>query len=371
MIVGATGESDRRILDADAIALRHLSPQACFLLGLCAGGGKYALTPLDTKPPLLREHRLYQADWLLRFYGFRAGELLDEGQPDFDPLLDPSAAGRCGTPTSSRSRSTARITKRCCAFPASAWSARSASLSRGAAGAARRGPQKSSASCSSGRSIFSLALAEAPHRCGSRSRGVRRNLTATERACSRRDRSTSSHSLSRHNEELFMTWREVVYEYDGSFDGLLCCIYESYTQKELPAAFFRTESSSHACMRSAPSRRTRRTHAAYTKASGAFRRRSDHFCAARTGHACPKKGSLPSIALPPSSTARESCCCSGFPMKPIIRFAARRAAAERRAGAIPRLCALFPTSAACSPRRSNRKTAFCRFCAVTSPALPR
>ena len=31
-----------------------------------------------------------------------------------------------------------------------------------------------------------------------------------------------------------MTWREVVYEYDGSFDGLLCCIYESYTQKELP-----------------------------------------------------------------------------------------------------------------------------------------
>ncbi len=42
-------------------------------------------------------------------------------------------------------------------------------------------------------------------------------------------------------------------------------------------------------MRSAPSRRTRRTHAAYTKASGAFRRRSDHFCAAHTGHACPKK----------------------------------------------------------------------------------
>ena len=37
-----------------------------------------------------------------------------------------------------------------------------------------------------------------------------------------------------------MTWREVVYEYDGSFDGLLCCIYESYTQKQLPAAFFRT-----------------------------------------------------------------------------------------------------------------------------------
>ena len=36
-----------------------------------------------------------------------------------------------------------------------------------------------------------------------------------------------------------MTWPEVIYEYDGSFDGLLCCIFESYTKKELPAAFFR------------------------------------------------------------------------------------------------------------------------------------
>ena len=43
----------------------------------------------DTKPPLLREHRLYQADWLLRFYGFRAEELLDEQHPDFNPLVDP------------------------------------------------------------------------------------------------------------------------------------------------------------------------------------------------------------------------------------------------------------------------------------------
>ena len=47
------------------------------------------LPALDTKPPLLREHQLYQADWLLRFYGFRAEELLDEGQPNFNPLVDP------------------------------------------------------------------------------------------------------------------------------------------------------------------------------------------------------------------------------------------------------------------------------------------
>lgn len=37
-----------------------------------------------------------------------------------------------------------------------------------------------------------------------------------------------------------MAWREVIYEYDGSFDGLLCCIFESYTQKELPAAIVRS-----------------------------------------------------------------------------------------------------------------------------------
>ena len=47
------------------------------------------LPALTTRPPLLREHRLYQADWLLRFYGFSADEILDEKQPNFHPLLDP------------------------------------------------------------------------------------------------------------------------------------------------------------------------------------------------------------------------------------------------------------------------------------------
>ena len=44
------------------------------------------------RPPLLREHRLYQADWLLRFYHFQAAELLDEAHPDFDLRLDPKCA---------------------------------------------------------------------------------------------------------------------------------------------------------------------------------------------------------------------------------------------------------------------------------------
>ena len=46
----------------------------------------------NTKPPLLREHRLYQADWLLRFYGFRAEELLDASHPDFNPQVDPKCS---------------------------------------------------------------------------------------------------------------------------------------------------------------------------------------------------------------------------------------------------------------------------------------
>jgi putative DNA modification/repair radical SAM protein len=45
--------------------------------------------PALSGPPLLREHRLYQADWLLRYYGFSAGELLNETTPSFDPDLDP------------------------------------------------------------------------------------------------------------------------------------------------------------------------------------------------------------------------------------------------------------------------------------------
>ena len=47
------------------------------------------LPQIGTPPPLLREHRLYQADWLLRFYGFQADELLSESQPNFNELLDP------------------------------------------------------------------------------------------------------------------------------------------------------------------------------------------------------------------------------------------------------------------------------------------
>lgn len=47
------------------------------------------LPDLPDGPPLLREHRLYQADWLMRYYGFRASELLSEKYPNFNVFLDP------------------------------------------------------------------------------------------------------------------------------------------------------------------------------------------------------------------------------------------------------------------------------------------
>ena len=89
MIVGATGESDRHILTLTQSLYDTYHLKRVFYSAYVPVVENTLLPSLDTKPPLLREHRLYQADWLLRFYSFRAGELLDESQPDFDPLLDP------------------------------------------------------------------------------------------------------------------------------------------------------------------------------------------------------------------------------------------------------------------------------------------
>ncbi len=89
MIVGATKESDRHILTLTQSLYDTYKLKRVFYSAYVPVVENTLLPSLDTKPPLLREHRLYQADWLLRFYGFRADELLDETQPDFDPALDP------------------------------------------------------------------------------------------------------------------------------------------------------------------------------------------------------------------------------------------------------------------------------------------
>ncbi|MDD2956232.1 MAG: putative DNA modification/repair radical SAM protein [Oscillospiraceae bacterium] len=89
MIIGATPETDRRILTLSQSLYRKFGLKRVFFSAYIPVQSDSLLPSLDTKPPLLREHRLYQADWLLRFYGFEAEELLEEDSPDFDPLLDP------------------------------------------------------------------------------------------------------------------------------------------------------------------------------------------------------------------------------------------------------------------------------------------
>lgn len=89
LIVGATDDSDRHILHLTESLYSRYRLKRVFYSAYVPVVENPLLPALHTKPPLLREHRLYQADWLLRFYGFRAEELLDVSHPNFDPMLDP------------------------------------------------------------------------------------------------------------------------------------------------------------------------------------------------------------------------------------------------------------------------------------------
>ncbi len=89
MIVGASDESDFHILRLSQALYDKYKLKRVFFSAYIPLNEDKILPAKDTKPPLLREHRLYQADWLLRFYGFRAEEILSEKDNMFNPLLDP------------------------------------------------------------------------------------------------------------------------------------------------------------------------------------------------------------------------------------------------------------------------------------------
>lgn len=89
MIIGASPESDRHILNLTEALYRKYSLKRVFYSAYLPVVPDPRLPAVTTRPPLLREHRLYQADWLLRFYHFSAQELLSESEPNFDPYLDP------------------------------------------------------------------------------------------------------------------------------------------------------------------------------------------------------------------------------------------------------------------------------------------
>ena len=89
MIIGATPETDYQIINLSAALYKKYELKRVFYSAYMPVVESRNLPALDTKPQLLREHRLYQADWLLRFYHFDAAELLDEKNPNFNPLIDP------------------------------------------------------------------------------------------------------------------------------------------------------------------------------------------------------------------------------------------------------------------------------------------
>ena len=95
MIIGATPESDRHILTlTQALYDKYKLKRVFYSAYMPVSDSALLPARRDFKPPLLREHRLYQADWLLRFYHFRAEELLDEANPNFNPLVDPKCSWR-------------------------------------------------------------------------------------------------------------------------------------------------------------------------------------------------------------------------------------------------------------------------------------
>ena len=89
MIIGATGESDYQIMSVSEALYGRFKMKRVFYSAYVGVNEDSRLPAVGTMPPLLREHRLYQADWLIRVYGFKAAELLSKRQPNFNLLLDP------------------------------------------------------------------------------------------------------------------------------------------------------------------------------------------------------------------------------------------------------------------------------------------
>jgi putative DNA modification/repair radical SAM protein len=98
LIVGASPEDDRQILALSGALYRKFSMRRVYYSAFVPpgqqgrGGFRDPRLPDIGAPPLVREHRLYQADWLLRFYQFKTEEILDAAEPFLDPHIDPKAA---------------------------------------------------------------------------------------------------------------------------------------------------------------------------------------------------------------------------------------------------------------------------------------
>ena len=89
MIIGAAPESDYQLVTIAEALYKNYNLKRVFYSAFVNVNNDSSLPSTEDGPPLLREHRLYQADWLLHFYGFSADELLSESHPNFNSYIDP------------------------------------------------------------------------------------------------------------------------------------------------------------------------------------------------------------------------------------------------------------------------------------------
>ena len=92
MIVGATSDSHKDILHLTSALYKRPSMKRVYYSGFVPVNGYDNRLPALKQPPLVRENRLYQADWLLRFYNFKVDEIVDDSYPDLDLEIDPKLA---------------------------------------------------------------------------------------------------------------------------------------------------------------------------------------------------------------------------------------------------------------------------------------
>jgi putative DNA modification/repair radical SAM protein len=92
MIIGATDESDKDILQLSTALYQRPSMKRVYYSGFIPVNSYDTRLPALKQAPLVRENRLYQADWLMRFYGFRANEIVDDSYPNLDLEIDPKLA---------------------------------------------------------------------------------------------------------------------------------------------------------------------------------------------------------------------------------------------------------------------------------------
>jgi predicted DNA-binding helix-hairpin-helix protein len=236
MIIGATPETDYKILMLTEGLYKKYSLKRVFYSAYIPVVEGRNLPAKETKPPLLREHRLYQADWLLRFYGFAASEILDERHQEFNNYIDP----KCNWALNHMDE-----------FPLEVNKAPYEMLLR-VPGIGIKGAKKILTARREGKLDFddlkklgvTLKRAQYFLTCkektlpglNTRPEAVLRGIMSEETVKAFDMPPAEQLSLFDKEDSYKMPDGTIItYLYDGSYDGFLCCVYESFKSRETPA----------------------------------------------------------------------------------------------------------------------------------------